>query len=319
MKTIRFMLAAAISIAMLAAISSCKQESGAATENAIGGGVEVSRAKSYTNISDMATDSQIIVIGNVKRVLEALEDPDEHLYMTTFAFQTETAFKGNVNGEIIVCQHGTADTPWFVVKDDPLFKIGETYLLFLNKNLFGTYYYYGPCARYKIENGKVFSMNYILQNNNVYKASEALDFNGAELTAVTTTITETLDTVRFISDAAIGLLSGETGRIEVVLATGKYGEGKVSYQISRVDSKDGSNQIPMPEGMEVTIEPIEFITAPYNDYKSVIEIRTDEQVISPGEYWILVAYDIGGTISGQRVINVNIDKEKLSEIKTRPQ
>ena len=134
-----------------------------------------------------------------------------------------------------------------------------------------------------------------------------------------TTITETLDTVRFISDAATGLLSGETGRIEVVLATGKYGEGKVSYKISRVDSKDGSNQIPMPEGMEVTIEPIEFITAPYNDYKSVIEIRTDEQIITPGEYWISVDYDIGGTISGHHMITVYVHSLKLSEIKTRPQ
>jgi len=299
-------------------MTSCNKLSIQKSETLPGGGAMVSRAKGYTNMADMATDSPIIVIGKVSRVLSAVQE-SEFLYITNFVFQTTTVFKGDVKGEIIVTQCGTPDAPWAVVNDDPLLQTGEKYLLFLNINSRGTYFYYGPSARYKIQNNKVYSMNYILQNDAVYKVPEALDFNGVKLTTVNTMITETLDTVRFISPSYTKLLSGETGKIDVVLASGKSGESNGSYKINRLDSKTGGKQIAIPEGMDISIAPSEFVVSPYSDYKSVITIKTDEQIITPGDYWILVEYDIGGVVSGRHIITVNIDIKKLSEIETQPQ
>ena len=319
MKTTRLMLAATMALALFLEVASCKQGTGAITGSTSPGGAQASWSGGGSNISDLATYSQLIAIGVIGRVVETIQQ-SEHMYVTAFGFRVETTLKGKPDGEIIIHQLGTADKPWTAVMDDPLFQTGERYLLFLRRgiNTPGIYAYPGPRARYKIVSGKVYSMNYVLQNNQ-YTAPEALDFNGVELTALTATITETLDTVRFLSFRTTTLLSGEAVKKEVTLATGKHGEGKVTYTISRVDGKDGGNPVPLPAGMEISIEPAEFMASPYTDYKSVIEIRTDEETITPGEYWISVAYDIGGFISRQHQITVYIHTQKLSEIETRPQ
>jgi hypothetical protein len=313
MKTIRFMSAIAISIAMLASITSCKQEGEAAIKNTSGGGVYASWAKGYNNIGDMATDSQLIAIGVIDRVVETIQ-MDEYSYETSFAFRIEQVLKGEESGEILLHQTGTPGKPWSAIVDDPLFQTGERYLLFLRSNTPGIFFSSGgPNGRYKILDDNVYSMNNILQNNE-YTAPEALDFNGVALTTVIDTVTEAMEEVRFLCASTTRLLRGESVKKEVVLATGKYGEGTVVYTISRVDSMDGGNQIPMPEGMEITIEPVEFTASPYSDYTSVIEIKTDEQTITPGEYWISVNYDIGGAISGHHLITIYIDSLTLSEI-----
>jgi hypothetical protein len=132
-------------------------------------------------------------------------------------------------------------------------------------------------------------MNYILTKDPVYKAPEQLNFNGVGLTGLSKMITETLNSVRFVSPSFIKLLSGETGKIETVLANGKYGEDKAIYEISRVDNMVNGKPMEMPKGMEITIQPSEFnTTIPYSDFRSVITIKTDEQIILPGDYWILV-------------------------------
>lgn len=319
MKTMRLMIAVIVASALFLGAASCKQGEEVVAGPTSPGGAQASWSGGGTNISDLATNSHLIAIGVIERVVETIQQ-SEHMYVTSFGFRVETALKGRAEGEIIVHQLGTPDKPWTAVMDDPLFQTGERYLLFLRRgtNTPGIYAYPGPRARYKVVSGKVYSMNYVLQNNQ-YTAPEALDFNGLELTALTTTIIETLDTVRFLSFRTTTLLSGEAVKKEVTLATGKYGEEKVTYTISRVDGKDGGNPIPMPEGMEISIEPAEFMASPHTDYKSVIEIRTDEQTITPGEYWISVNYDIGGIMSGHRQLTVYIDTRKLSEIKTRPQ
>lgn len=299
----------------LFSIMSCSGTGTEISNNTTNGGIHVSRAKGYADLVSISTDSEIIAIGTVKRVINTLQE-DKNFSITNFEFQTETVLKGDVSGEIVIRQAGASYRPWEVVKDDPLFQIGEKCLLFLNKNVFGTYYYYGPCSRYKITDDKVYSMNYILSEE-VYKVSGELDYNGMELTTVIDMINQTLDSVRFLAVTNIRLLSGETSKIDVVLATGKFGTGMVSYTINRLDSITRGKQISMPEGMGVNIEPSEFNSLPFNDYKSAIQIKTDEQVILPGEYWILVSYNIGGTFSGQQIITVIIDNQRLSEIETR--
>jgi hypothetical protein len=295
---------------------SCRKAGALTKDNTSTESIHVSRAKGYTSLSDLVTDSPVIAIGKVTRIHSEVQE-NKILYITSFIFQPETVFKGDIKGEMIIRQSGTSDAPWAVVDDDPLFKTGERYLLFLNANPDGTYFYYGPCARYKIQNDKVFSMNYILTKDPVYKAPEQLNFNGVGLTGLSKMITETLNSVRFVSPSFIKLLSGETGKIETVLANGKYGEDKAIYEISRVDNMINGKPMEMPKGMEITIQPSEFnTTIPYSDFRSVITIKTDEQIILPGDYWILVKYDIGGKVSGEHLLTINIDATKLSITKS---
>jgi hypothetical protein len=305
-------------MAMLASVffySSCDTKTDLHSKES-GTGVEVSRAKTYSNIRDMSTDSQVIVIGTIKKVLESIEKPDEHMYMTNFVFRIETIFKGEIPDEIIVSQHGTHDTPWYVVKDDPLFKAGEKYLLFLNKNYLGTYYYYGPCARYKIDNDKIISMNYILPDKDTYIAPDQLNFKETALSSVTSVISETLNTVRFLCDDEIILLSGETGIIFVTLATGNKEMGNVNFSLSRISGKKDRTSLPMPDGLTITINPDSYGILPNKDYDSVITIGSDERIITPGEYWILAEYAIGDMSSGEKIIRVEIDEKKLSDIES---
>jgi len=72
----------------------------------------------------------------------------------------------------------------------------------------------------------------------------------------------------------------------------------ISYSICRLDNVVQGTQIPMPKGMIVSIEPTGFNAKPFSDYRSVIYIQTDEKVILPGEYLVLISYDIGGILSG---------------------
>jgi hypothetical protein len=276
------------------------------------GSAEVSWARGHANINDLTTDADLIAVGTIDRDCETKQE-SEHFYYTYFAFSIETALKGEAEDEIIILQVGSVDEPWSAVVDDPLFQVGERCLLFLYRSPTGVYSHSGPTTRYSITNNKVYSMNYILQDNE-YSAPVTLDFNGVELPQIISNLTEILDQTRLLCPDSIRLLSGETGKIDITLATGKHGTGKVTCLISMVDSEDREKQIPVPTGMEITITPTEFMASPHNDYESVIEIRTDEETITPGEYWIAVEYDIGVTTSGHHLITVHVHSTKLSEI-----
>jgi len=317
MKIIHLIAVSFVSLALILGVTSCNSNRGITSKSAIVGGAQASWAKWYTNLSDLVTDSDYIAVGVIDKIVATTQE-NEHLYTTSFKFSVETVLKGKADDGVTIYQTGTADKPWTIIVDDPLFQVGDRYLLFLDNSASDIFVSMGgPCGRYKVLNSKVYSMNHILQNNE-YTASEALDFNGKELAALSNTITEILDTVRFISPSFTKLLAGEMGKIEVVLTSGKYEENKVSYKISRLDNVVDGKQIAMPKGMEINIEPSDFVALPRTDYKSIITIKTDEQIITPGDYWILVEYEIG-TTSGQQIITVNIDTKKLSEIKTRPQ
>jgi hypothetical protein len=94
--------------------------------------------------------------------------------------------------------------------------------------------------------------------------------------------------------------------VNVNLSTGKYGPDSLTYSIKRVASKDSAVEIPMPNGLDITIEPAQFATNPRNEYRSTLKIQTTPD-ISPGTYWIRVEYRLGESISGYRVLMVNIN------------
>ena len=73
------------------------------------------------------------------------------------------------------------------------------------------------------------------------------------------------------------LKPGETGETYYTFYTRNGGPGEVSYKIYRVAGVGKKEEIAMPEGLEVSIEPSKFIAQPHENYTSKITVKT-----SPG-------------------------------------
>jgi hypothetical protein len=84
--------------------------------------------------------------------------------------------KGEDIKEVVITQTGADGKD--EIKDDPLFKSGEGYLLFLHEYEPGKYFVTGgPQGRYKIIGGKVYSMNHLLPSE-TYFPPEGLNMDG---------------------------------------------------------------------------------------------------------------------------------------------
>lgn len=87
-------------------------------------------------------------------------------------------------------------------------------------------------------------------------------------------------------ESSAQLKAGETKSLDVALSTKKdFGPGphEVSYTLFRVARGYGADEIPMPEGLEVSIEPARFMAYPNAVYHSTITIKTTPE-LSSGEY-----------------------------------
>jgi hypothetical protein len=94
----------------------------------------------------------------------------------------------------------------------------------------------------------------------------------------------TTSTIRF--EDSVQLKAGETKSLDVALYTKKdFGPGprEVSYKLFRVAGYV-HDEIPMPEWLEVSIEPAKFMAYPYAEYHSTITIKTTPE-LSPGGYY----------------------------------
>jgi len=77
------------------------------------------------------------------------------------------------------------------------------------------------------------------------------------------------------------LKPGETGETYYTLYTRNGGPGEVSYKIYRVAGVGKKEEIAMPEGLEVSIEPSKFIAQPHKNYTSKITVKTSPELF-PG-------------------------------------
>jgi uncharacterized membrane protein len=100
----------------------------------------------------------------------------------------------------------------------------------------------------------------------------------------------------------ITLAPGRNQTIEVEFLPGKYGPGIVTLDLVNISNSDGL-EIPMPEGLEVSIEPEEFTALTGGSYNAMLYVKTAPD-ISPGTYRILLHYKYADFISGQRQISV---------------
>ncbi len=288
------------------------------------GSSEASWSKGYDSISYAATDADLVVIG----VISSVSKMSEKTGYTRFELFPEVILKGKPEGTILVNQSGEFGQPETGLSDDPIFQIGERYLLFMTKGVTPSVYKYpGPTGRFKITTGQVYSMNHVLTND-AYQAAPGVDFNGVSLGNVVEEITMILASTRFQVTESITLLRGESGNLDLTLGTGDKESGHASLNItwfSVENSADpaappgfikGGLRSGMPDGMQINIIPIEFDVSPRSDYTAVIRITTDESTISPGKYWFLLDCKIGDSITENRMIKVLIETRGLSEITT---
>jgi hypothetical protein len=270
----------------------------------------------FNDMSELCNSSDVIVVGTVDRVIEVVPDKNSRgmLYNATSAFRIEKVLKGKIGKEIMLTKIARADANGWVEgkAEDPPFEAGEKWVLFLNADM--SYQNLGPWGRYKIIDDKIYSMNRVIGNDIGYY-EEKLDFNGMGLSEFIGSVNETLDSVVFTFtdsrinwaiESAVRFDAGGLQEVNVNLSTGKYGPADIMYSVEMVESKDSAIGISMPAGIEITVEPSQFTAYPRNEYKSSIKILTQPD-IPPGTYWIRVEYRFGETLSGQRMLMVNID------------
>lgn len=144
----------------------------------------VSWAESYASIKDLSTKADLIAVGTVKDVVGVTSDVignprwgADILYFTDFAFSVEHVLKGPQDvGEVIIHQTGAAGKQ--EIRDDPLLKRGDKYVLFLHEYETGKYYILGgPQGRFQIIENQVFSMNNILSPD-IVSLPPGLDVRG---------------------------------------------------------------------------------------------------------------------------------------------
>ena len=147
--------------------------------------LDVSWAQSFSSIDELVSDSfvDLIVVGEIDRVIgvtrnKAAENSrgPVYVYFTDFSFRIDSVLKGADTKEVLI--HQTGAVAEGEIDQDPLFKPGERYVLFLHEYDSGkSFVVGGPAGRYSIIADKVYSMNHILPLK-TYFVSEGLNIDG---------------------------------------------------------------------------------------------------------------------------------------------
>jgi hypothetical protein len=265
-------------------------------------------------MGELCNSSDVIVIGTVEKVIEVVRSdygPD-YLYDARSLFRVDEVLKGRIDKEIILTKMALKDNNiWLEGSNvDPPFEAGEKWILFLSADM--SYNNLGPWGRYKIIDDKVYSMNRVANDNNAY--GNDIDINGVPLVDFVTSVNQTLDSVvlTFTNSRipwaiapAVRFDAGGLQEVNVNLSTGRYGLDNLVYTIKRVESKDSTVEVPMPEGLIITIQPAQFAVDPKKEYTSTLKIQTTPELLS-GTYWIHVEYKFGESM-GYRVLMVNVN------------
>lgn len=137
---------------------------------------EVSWAKGYDDLSSLRAESVVVVEGRVTRLVELIarntaDSPGRApppLLMSDFEFQVERVLQGNLApGPVVVRQTGgIQDGLTMEIRDDPLFRIGDRYILFLAKGP-DRFFALGPWGRLIVEDGRAYSLSKVLPERNI--------------------------------------------------------------------------------------------------------------------------------------------------------
>ena len=115
---------------------------------------------------------------------------------------------------------------------------------------------------------------------------------------------------------SVQLKAGETKSLDATLKTKENGPGEFTYTIFRVKHEYGEylqdvgipleDRLPMPEGLEVSIEPSRFTAYPHNTYHSVVTIKTTPE-LPAGEYVLFLDQYFEHVLKGGGWITVTVE------------
>jgi len=132
----------------------------------------------YDSLASLFEEPRLAVVveGTVTGVASESTDPYEagavksQISFTDFAFQVEETLFGDVDGtELIIHQTGSrSEDVLQEIHDDPLFEVGDRYVLFLAVDpRSGTYFALGPAARVFVRDGEVFSLSHVYPDRDI--------------------------------------------------------------------------------------------------------------------------------------------------------
>lgn len=102
------------------------------------------------------------------------------------------------------------------------------------------------------------------------------------------------------------LKAGETKRLPLTLKTKKDGPGRFSGRLVRVDREYGLIPQPMPEGLDVYLEPSEFLAYPNATYNSNLVFKTTAG-LALGTYYLHFYHNLEKGFNGSGWIEVTVE------------
>ncbi len=146
--------------------------------------VEVSWVIYFSNLRELVTNSDVIILGKVidaRTIIRTIYEPwGTKDIGTAYKFEVEQVIKGDLRvGEVIgfALSGGIINgKPRMVIREDPLANVGERLILFL-KRTEGGFAIQGPWGRFIVISNKVYSLGAIYLASKNY----SLDVNGTNL------------------------------------------------------------------------------------------------------------------------------------------
>ena len=103
----------------------------------------------------------------------------------------------------------------------------------------------------------------------------------------------------------VELSVGETKEFNITAETRNNGPGEVIYSFFRVKRVYSDGEIPMPDGLNVSIEPSTFMAYPNETYNSTLTINTSRD-LPRGEYIIFIHTVFENVMQGGGELTVNV-------------
>jgi len=116
-------------------------------------------------------------------------------------------------------------------------------------------------------------------------------------------------TTRLIPDDNIQLKAGETKSLNLTLTVKNdiHWPEEFSWEVYLVGSEYDENELSMPAGLEISMEPSRFTAYPNTIYNLKITVTTTTE-LAPGQYSIRYQSYLGGHSLGKGTITVNIEE-----------
>lgn len=117
---------------------------------------------------------------------------------------------------------------------------------------------------------------------------------------------------RLLFDNLIEMKAGETKIMDVTLEVRKdiRQPEEFTYTVSHVTTEYSESTIPMPKGLDVGIEPSQFLGCPNTTYHSMLTIKTTETLM-PGEYWLIFQQKTGRGGGTTGWIKVSVQSKQI--------